>query len=151
MPTFNPDHVRKAVAEFSPRRPQKFQDLLPATEVIAELRQKKASYEAIADLLTQHCLPTSKRPSPNFVTPYWAKSFVRTGAVGADASCPSPFLPGRIILQHLRQNNLYPPAPKPLPIPATVKPLYPLAVRASHKSGSQNNHSHETSRLDSQW
>lgn len=60
MPSFDPATVRKAVEEFTPRRPQKFQDLLPAKEVITELRQKRASYRSIADLLTQHCLPTSK-------------------------------------------------------------------------------------------
>ncbi len=60
MTTFDPTEVRKAVAEFIPRRPQKFQDLVPAKDVIVELRQKSGSYRAIAELLTQHCLPTSK-------------------------------------------------------------------------------------------
>ena len=60
MSSFNPAAVRKAVEEFTPLRPQKFQDLLPARDVITELRQKRASYRSIADLLTQHCLPTSK-------------------------------------------------------------------------------------------
>ncbi|MCI0748704.1 MAG: hypothetical protein L0Y58_25125 [Verrucomicrobia subdivision 3 bacterium] len=60
MSSFDPAAVRKAVDEFTPRRPQKFQDLLPAKDVIVELRQKRASYRGIADLLTQHCLPTSK-------------------------------------------------------------------------------------------
>lgn len=60
MTSFDPVTVRKAVAEFTPRRPEKFQDLMPAKDVIAELRQKRASYRAIAELLTQHCLPTSK-------------------------------------------------------------------------------------------
>ena len=60
MNTFDPVEVRKAVAEFTPRRPQKFQDLVPAKDVIVELRQKGGSYRAIAELLTQHCLPTSK-------------------------------------------------------------------------------------------
>jgi hypothetical protein len=60
MPTFDSVTLRKAVAEFTPDRPQKFQELIPAKEVIAELRQKRASYRAIAELLTQHCLPTSK-------------------------------------------------------------------------------------------
>lgn len=60
MSSFDPAAVRKAVEEFTPRRPQKFQDLLPAKEVITELRLKRASYRSIADLLTQHCLPTSK-------------------------------------------------------------------------------------------
>lgn len=60
MTSFDPATVRQAVAEFTPRRPEKFQDLIPAKEVISELRQKRASYRAIAELLTQHCLPTSK-------------------------------------------------------------------------------------------
>jgi len=60
MSAFDPATVRKAVEEFTPRRPQKFQDLLPAKDVITELRHKRASYRSIADLLTQHCLPTSK-------------------------------------------------------------------------------------------
>lgn len=60
MTSFDPASVRQAVAEFTPRRPEKFQDLMPAKEVIVELRQKRASYRAIAELLTQHCLPTSK-------------------------------------------------------------------------------------------
>ena len=60
MSSFDPTSVLKAVEEFTPRRPQKFQDLLPAKDVITELRQKRASYRSIADLLSQHCLPTSK-------------------------------------------------------------------------------------------
>lgn len=60
MSSFDPAAVRQAVAEFTPRRPEKFQDLFPAKEVIVELRQKRASYRAIAEFLTQHCLPTSK-------------------------------------------------------------------------------------------
>ncbi len=60
MTSFDPASVRQAVAEFTPRRPEKFQDLVPAKDVIAELRQRRASYRAIAELLTQHCLPISK-------------------------------------------------------------------------------------------
>ena len=60
MSTFDPSSLRKAVAEFSPRRPQKFRDISPAREVIIELRQKRASYRSIAELLTKHCLPISK-------------------------------------------------------------------------------------------
>jgi hypothetical protein len=60
MTTFDPNTVRKAVEEFTPCRPQKFHDLLPAKDVIAELRKRRASYRSIADLLTQHCLPISK-------------------------------------------------------------------------------------------
>lgn len=33
MPSFDPATVRQAVAEFTPRRPEKFQDLMPAKEV----------------------------------------------------------------------------------------------------------------------
>src|SRR5207244_314702 len=60
MSSFDPTTVRKAVEEFTPSRPQKFQDLFPAKDVIAELRQKRASYRAIAELLTKHCLLTGK-------------------------------------------------------------------------------------------
>ena len=66
MSSFDPTTVRKAVEEFTPSRPQKFQDLFPAKDVIAELRQKRASYRAIADLLTKHCLPTSKTAIATF-------------------------------------------------------------------------------------
>jgi hypothetical protein len=60
MSTFNPDNIRKAVEEFTPRRPQKFQELFAAKDVVMELRKKRASYRSIADLLTRHCLPTCK-------------------------------------------------------------------------------------------
>src|SRR5262249_8463321 len=66
MSAFDPASVRKPVAEFTPRRAQKFQGLAPAKEVIVELRQKRASYRAIAELLTQHCLPTSKTAIATF-------------------------------------------------------------------------------------
>ena len=60
MSSFDPASVLQAVAEFTPCRPQRFQELAPARDVIAELRKKRASYRAIAELLTQHCLPISK-------------------------------------------------------------------------------------------
>ena len=60
MPTFNPDKIRKAVEEFTPSRPEKFHELVAAKDVIIELRQKRASYRSIAELLTRHCLPTCK-------------------------------------------------------------------------------------------
>jgi hypothetical protein len=66
MSSFDPATVRQAVAEFTPLRPQKFQDLIPAKDVIIELRQRRASYRAIATLLTQHCLPTSKTAIATF-------------------------------------------------------------------------------------
>jgi hypothetical protein len=60
MSSFNPDKIRKAVEEFTPRRPQKFHELFAAKDVVIELRKKRASYRSIADLLTRHCLPTCK-------------------------------------------------------------------------------------------
>lgn len=60
MSSFNPNKIRKAVEEFTPRRPEKFHDLIAAKDVIIELRQKRASYRSIAELLTRHCLPTCK-------------------------------------------------------------------------------------------
>lgn len=60
MPTFNPEKIRKAVEEFTPSQPEKFHELFAAKDVIIELRQKRASYRSIAELLTRHCLPTCK-------------------------------------------------------------------------------------------
>jgi len=60
MSAFDPIKIRKAVEEFTPRRPEKFHELFAAKDVIVELRQKRASYRSIADLLTRHCLPTCK-------------------------------------------------------------------------------------------
>ena len=60
MSAFDPNKIRKAVEEFTPRRPEKFHELFAAKDVIVELRQKRASYRSIADLLTRHCLPTCK-------------------------------------------------------------------------------------------
>ena len=61
MSAFDPNNVRKAVLEFTPRHQQKFENLLPARDVIVELRQRRASFRAIAELLTQHCLPAGAR------------------------------------------------------------------------------------------
>ena len=72
MPSFDPATVRKAVAEFAPRCPQKFQDLLPEKDVIAELRQRRASYRCTSDLLTQHCLPVSNTASACLQSSGWA-------------------------------------------------------------------------------
>jgi len=60
MSAFDPELAGKMVADYAPARPAKFQDLLPARNVIAELRQKGASYHAIAELLSRHNLTTSK-------------------------------------------------------------------------------------------
>ncbi len=66
MTTFDPESVRKAVSEFTPRQQQRFKHLLPAKDVIIELRQKRASFRSIAELLTQHCLPTGKTAVADF-------------------------------------------------------------------------------------
>jgi hypothetical protein len=66
MTAFDPNNVRKAVSEFTPRQQQKFENLLPAKDVIVELRQKRASYRQIADLLTKHCLPAGKTAVAEF-------------------------------------------------------------------------------------
>ena len=50
MNTFDPAEVRKAVAEFTPRRPQKFQDLIPAREVIVELHISRTLDEHDRDI-----------------------------------------------------------------------------------------------------
>ena len=69
MSAFNPSEVRKAVSEFTPRHQPKFEHLLPAKDVIVELRQKRASFRAIAELLTQHCLPTGKTAVASLIPP----------------------------------------------------------------------------------
>jgi hypothetical protein len=60
MSSFDPTTVRKAVTEFAPPRPERFQELAAAKDFIKELRQKRASYRSIADLLTRHGLPICK-------------------------------------------------------------------------------------------
>jgi hypothetical protein len=96
MSSFDPATVRKAVADFVPRRPERFQDLAQAKEVIAELRQKRASYRAVAELLTQHCLPTSKTAIAAFchqvlgelVRPYRRPNRKRPPAATTSATAP---------------------------------------------------------------
>jgi hypothetical protein len=60
MSSFDPIIVRKAVTEFAPLRPERFRELSAAKDFISELRQKRASYRSVADLLTRHGLPISK-------------------------------------------------------------------------------------------
>ena len=48
MTSFDPATVRQAVAEFTPLRPQKFQDLLPAKDVIADPATGKALFKGKA-------------------------------------------------------------------------------------------------------
>lgn len=60
MSSFDPNTVRTAVAEFTPRPPPRFQELSPEREAILELRQKRVSFRAIAETPPQRCLPTIK-------------------------------------------------------------------------------------------
>ena len=54
------DAIHQEIAEYSPPRPERFKDLTGAKEFIRELRQKHASYRAIAELLTRHQFPIGK-------------------------------------------------------------------------------------------
>ena len=92
MISFDPATVRQAVSDFTPLRPEKFQDLIPAKDVIAELRKKRASYRAIAELLTQHCLPTSKTAIATFCHQVLAE-IVRPRRRPARKRSPSPAEP----------------------------------------------------------
>jgi len=66
MSSFDPTTVRQAVSEFAPLRAERFRELSAAKDFISELRQKRASYRAIADLLTRHSLPISKTAVADF-------------------------------------------------------------------------------------
>jgi hypothetical protein len=66
LSSFDPSSVRPAAAEFTPRRPQHFQELYAAKDVMAELRPKRASCRAIAELLTQHYLPVGQTAVAKF-------------------------------------------------------------------------------------
>jgi hypothetical protein len=57
----DPAAVRKAVEEFTPRRPQKFQDLLPAENIITLLRQKRAASPVFAPI---RLIPGAARCEP---------------------------------------------------------------------------------------
>jgi len=60
-PTLDLESLRKAVQEFRPN-PHRvpFTSLKPVHEAIAELRRQNASYAAIAELLQQHGVKTSR-------------------------------------------------------------------------------------------
>ncbi len=97
MSAFNPVNVRQAVQDFTPPRPPKHQDLISAKDVIIELRQKRASYRSIAELLNQHCLVTSKTAVANFchevlgesVRPHRRSARRRQNAVSAQPVSPN--------------------------------------------------------------
>jgi len=60
MPVPDPDSIRRAVEHFQPRRRLRFVNLIPLRDDILALRDKGASCEAIADLLTQHGVRASR-------------------------------------------------------------------------------------------
>jgi len=74
-------HSRQAVAEFTPLRPQKFQDLIPAKDVIIELRHG-ASFGRLPLLLTAHC--------PD------EQDSIATSAIRFLRDCPATPRPGRM-------------------------------------------------------
>lgn len=59
--------IRAAATQFQPRRRPRFQNLQPCREVIVELREKGASCEAIAELLTRYGVKTSRTMVNEFV------------------------------------------------------------------------------------
>ena len=67
MPGADPNLIRQAVAQFQPRRRPRFQNLQACREVIIELREKGASCEAIAELLTRYGVKTSRTMVNEFV------------------------------------------------------------------------------------
>ena len=60
MPVPDPNSIRRAVEQFQPRRRARFQSLIRWRDDILALRDKGASCEAIANLLTQHGVRTSR-------------------------------------------------------------------------------------------
>ena len=60
MPDPDPKSIRQAVEQFQPRRRPRFQNLVPWLDEILALRTKGASCEAIAELLSQHGVQTSR-------------------------------------------------------------------------------------------
>lgn len=67
MPSTEPNLIREAAAQFQPRRRPRFQNLQPCRDVIVELREKGASCEAIAELLTRYGVKTSRTMVNEFV------------------------------------------------------------------------------------
>ncbi len=51
--------LAQAIRDYTPRRPTKFQKLLPLKDSIAELRSKGVSYAAIADILRNISVPVA--------------------------------------------------------------------------------------------
>jgi len=78
MSSFDPATVRKAVAEFTPRRPQKFQDLLPHAMSLSNSGRSEGHTARLPNCSPSIVCRPAKRPSPCSVTNCLAKSFDRT-------------------------------------------------------------------------
>lgn len=66
MSKFDPASISEAVTAFAPGCRTRFRDLAAVREPILELRKKRASYRAIAELLCQQGLPTGKSTVASF-------------------------------------------------------------------------------------
>jgi hypothetical protein len=114
MTTFDSNLIRKVVTEFRPKRPPKFQELMSAKELITELRRKGASYESIAEVLGQHCLPISKSAIAMFchqVLGESVRSRRRPGKKRMPGSVPAPGENKPVLKTHF---NATPPPPNPV-------------------------------------
>ncbi len=113
MPTFDPIAFRTTVAAFTPRRPERFRALSTAKELILELRQKRASHRVIAELLTQHGLPTGRSAVAAFCREILGEAPLTTSPV-------RPRRSGR------RRGRTLPPAqPKATPVAAAAPEAVP--------------------------
>jgi len=63
MPAPDPNSIRRVAEKFQPHHPARFQDLIPWHDEILALRDKGASGEAMAGLLTHHGVQTSRSES----------------------------------------------------------------------------------------
>jgi hypothetical protein len=102
MTDHDPQTIRQAVAEFQPRRRPRFQNLLPWRDVILELREKGASCQAVAELLTRHGVKTSRTMVNEFLLPLSERKVNR------------------------RRKPRLKPAPVPAPAPYSQSPIMPL-------------------------
>ena len=124
MPGSDPNLIREAAAQFQPRRRPRFQNLQPCRDVIVELREKGASCEAIAELLTRYGVKTSRTMVNEFVhilcQPKGGrrrKSFLKLGT-SVVTPTPSAALPAAVIKT----------------MPATPEPISsaPIKTRGPH-------------------
>jgi len=114
MPVTDPNPIRQAVAEFQPHRRPRFQNLVAWQDVIIELREKGASCEAIAELLTRHGVKTSRTMVNEFVR----KLFQPKGKRRRKPRLQSYTLPGAPPVQPFPTPVRHPETPPPESAPA---------------------------------